>query len=578
MFLDLASAYYGVVRETVLGSGLSGRSVESIAESLGLTTEDLQLLRHHVAAEPILQTQDAVPLLEELAREMHSSTWFLLAQDDNLVHTHRGTRPGGALADVLFNILFAKVLKRRDPAAFRNTVPVFPWDGLRAPLGLNDQGLGTPQPLGDVVYADDLATFVLCRSASSMRSALSGVASATLEVLGPHGLRPNYGPKKTAAIVALHGPGSRAARSTLFGTLRAKLPVFLEHSGMIRLDLVTHYRHLGSTLSYNGGLTAEIKLRLALGRAAFKEGRQRLFSCRQEGLLGFTASSFVCVPTAALRLRFLGQLTRHGSAVQTTSTLRDPDGGWVQCPATAGVSRTLLPAPTPVMCPALLRDLQALVSGDDQAIFDVVRKHIEPLPVLRRTLRHWTANVLSEALRASGEDVLLVLHAEHLCSHVSGHVESEPSVGSFVPLIHPVPRALPIRVAPVRWIGRLCPAWAAQWGVESLPSAPLAWPLQRSALSFPVAALCCCPPSPPFSFLSVTDPAPGRLRHLRANRGWFVDFLSLLEFLLPLAQVGVPVLLRVPCPSQALGPVAEWLLRQAMPAGSFPCCFTLEFN
>ncbi|CAE7699183.1 unnamed protein product [Symbiodinium sp. CCMP2456] len=808
LFLDLASAYYGVVRETVLGSGLSDRPVEDIAASLGLNSDDLQLLRHHVATEPIFQTQQASPILEELAREMHSSTWFMLARDNSLVHTHRGTRPGGALADIVFNVLFGKVLCRRDADALRESVPMFPWDGVRAPFashGPQSSEKGTPQPLGDVVYADDLATFVLCGSAGEMRSALSGVAAATLDVLGPHGLRPNYGPKKTAALVAMHGPGSRAARSALFGSMGCKLPVLLEHSGMIKLDLVACYRHLGSHLSYDGSLTTEIKYRLALGRAAFKEGRQRLFACRQVslerraflfktyvlsvvmsgvgtwpwltgsewqlfsgGIIGLyrqllclrssggyavTTSQILArsgLPSpasllAAARLRFLGQLVRHGSdvawavlrwytpfqravlhscqwllqAVRSTSSLTDPEVNWetwrqvicdspghwkgllkraeawhcevisftascdsfvrkvwspcspsataavfascahaclrcgiafrtqqawgahahrahgylspahrlavgrrcvacglivanqtrlrkhfktspacllvaqsasgtfavdlsegqVQCPAVAGVPKASLPPPAPVLCPELLHDLRSLTDCNDQTVYDIVCKHIEPLPVLRRTLEAWVHSVVVEALRIAGSDVLLILHAEHLCSQVSGLEELMPSVlGSFCPLICPVPTALPLRVAPVRWIGALCHTWVSRLGLDSRPTAPLVWPLRGPTLAFPVAAFCCCPPSPPFSLSHVVDHSSCSLRHLRANSRWFHDVLVLLELLMTAVRDGIPVMLRFACTPQALGPVAEWLSLQAASEGpDFHNCFTLEF-
>ena len=235
LFLDLASAYYGVIRETVLGSGLSDRPIEDIAASLSLTAEDLQLLRHYVSCEPVLASQDAGALLSELTREMHASTWFLLAKDDKVVHTHRGTRPGGALADIVFNVLFGKVLRRRDPSVLQPATPVIPWDGDRSPFTSSTAPQGSnhlPQTVGDVVYyADDLATFVVSNSAAELKPALCGVATATLDVLGPHGLRPNYGPKKTAAVVSVQGRGSRQARRVLFGDLRAKLPVFLEHSG-----------------------------------------------------------------------------------------------------------------------------------------------------------------------------------------------------------------------------------------------------------------------------------------------------------------------------------------------------------
>ncbi|OLQ01431.1 hypothetical protein AK812_SmicGene15825 [Symbiodinium microadriaticum] len=283
LFLDLTSAYYGIIRETVLGAGLSDRSIEEMASSLSLTPEDLQLLRHYVSCEPVLASQDASTLLAELSREMHASTWFVLSQDRQLVHTHRGTRPGGALADIVFNVLFAKVLERRDPSVLSAVTPVIPWDGQFSPFAPaadpKSHG-GQPQTLGEVVYADDLASFTVSRTAEGLRSALGGAAAATLDVLGPHGLRPNYGPKKTAAIVAVAGRGSRKVRRTLFGDLRGKLPVFLEHSGVARIDLVTSYKHLGSHLSYDGHMLVEIRYRLALGRAAFKEGRQRLFACR----------------------------------------------------------------------------------------------------------------------------------------------------------------------------------------------------------------------------------------------------------------------------------------------------------
>ncbi|CAE7583236.1 unnamed protein product, partial [Symbiodinium sp. CCMP2456] len=104
LFVDLAAAYYSVVRETILGPQLGDRSVCSIAASLGLSAPDLQMMQAHIAEHPVLQEQSAAPLFVELARELHSHTWFVLTNDNTLVRTHRGTRPGGALADVVFNL------------------------------------------------------------------------------------------------------------------------------------------------------------------------------------------------------------------------------------------------------------------------------------------------------------------------------------------------------------------------------------------------------------------------------------------------------------------------------------------
>ncbi|CAE7762507.1 unnamed protein product [Symbiodinium microadriaticum] len=807
MFLDLASAYYGVIRETVVGSGLSDKPIEAIAESLALTAEDLQLLRHYASEEPALQTQDASELLLELGREMHASTWFVLSKDDQVVHTSRGTRPGGALADIVFNVLFSKVLQRRDPEALRDTVPVLPWDGRRSPYpDLEGSSAGEPQALGDVVYADDLATFVVSPTAIALRPALGRVASATLDVLGPHGLRPNYGPKKTAAIIAVNGKGSRGVRRSLFGDLRAKLPVFLEHAGAVRIDLVAHYKHLGSHLSYDGTMLTEIKYRLALGRAAFKEGRQRLFACRRipierraflfrtyvlsavmagagtwpwlsvtewqafsggivnlyrqllclkaEGGYEVTTSQilFRCgLPSPAsllalARLRFLSQLARYGpdpawavlswytpfqkaldsscrwllQAVQGFSSLLDPAQHWhtwqdllvnqpgrwkgllkraeawhqeanamqalmvcsarnlwtqrplpatvgglsdcahacllcglafrtqqawgahahrahgylspahqcakgrrcpacgltlanltrlrkhfktsaiclqisqgyvdaptfplefseghVQFPATGGVARATLPATQEVICQPLAEALMRLQDADDVQIFEMVRSHIEPLPVLRRTLEQWVVALPDSHLKSSAQDVLLVLYAEHQCSRISGKVtgSSEP-LGAFEPVVRPVPVSFPLLDAPVAWIGGLCPRWVDFWGLGSLAPSPLSWPIHPSGSLSGAAAVCCFVPPPPFPCSRVDAPPPCRLRSLRANRVWLGQVLSSIELLLLRVRAGIPVLLRLPVPFSALRPFSEWLVQQAVALAPTPNCFTLEF-
>ena len=807
LFLDLTSAYYGVIRETVMGSGLTGRSLEAMAESLSLTKEDLQLLRHYVACEPVLESQNASTLLSELTREMHASTWFVLAQDSQVMHTHRGTRPGGALADIVFNVLFGKVLQRRDPQAFRGTTPVVPWDGAFSPFPSANCApeTGEPQSVGDVIYADDLATFVVSNTAAGLRPAISGVASATLDVWGPHGLRPNYGPRKTAAIIAAHGKGSRQVRREFFGDLRAKLTVFLEHAGAARIDLVTHYKHLGSHLTYDGSMLTEIKYRLALGRAAFKEGRQRLFACKRisiqrraslfrthvlsavlagagtwpwlsttewqtfsggiinlyrqllclktEGGYEVTTAQILTrcglpSPTCLLsvaRLRFLGQLTRHGpapawailrwyssfqraaaaacrwllQAVAGTSTLGDPvldweswrvlildrPGHWKgllkraeawhceatamvaaidsssrrlwsngetqgsscglqecehacllcgiafstrqawgahahrahgyhsqahkcaqgrRCPAcgltlasltrlrkhfktspaclqvaqgrfdvptfpldfseghaqfpASGGAREGLPHAQVVLCDPLSEDLGKLQSADDVTIFETVKAHIEPLPVLRATLRAWLDSVSDSALSDAGRDVLLILHAEHLCSRISGTAQHSHTHGTgFRPEVYPLVAVLPLAIAPVAWLGCLCPAWAASWGLDFLPPAPLTWPLEPSRLLATAAAICCQIPDPPFTFSRAVEPAPCSLRVLRANRYWLDHVMTAVELLLQRARAGAPVFLRFTVPHCSLRPFSDWISQQADASSPNPSCFTLEF-
>ncbi|CAE7225872.1 unnamed protein product [Symbiodinium sp. KB8] len=282
LFVDISAAYYGVIREAILGAQGDGRPIEALASSLGLSRDDLQRLQYFINEEPVLRTQQASDLLCEVANELHQNTWFLLSGDTQLIETYRGTRPGGSLADVIFNILFCKVLDRRDKAAFCQHVPQVAWAGVRSPWanhGGQDQVCRITE-VSDVVYADDLASFLGCRQAAHLPGALSGAAAETVDTLLPHGLNANVGPTKTAAVVAPAGPGSRAVRGDLYGTRRGRLSVLPENRGAFLLDLVPAYRHLGSYITHNGCMLMEIRHRLAAGRAALKEGKQRLFACR----------------------------------------------------------------------------------------------------------------------------------------------------------------------------------------------------------------------------------------------------------------------------------------------------------
>ncbi|CAE7865768.1 unnamed protein product, partial [Symbiodinium necroappetens] len=280
IFIDLSAAYYAVIRETLFGKDLSSRPVHEIAEALGLDRDDLQALTHLIENEAILQQQDAPVLMRELAQEFHQQTWFVLHGDTHLISTFRGTRPGGTLADIMFNLLFGQALRRRKSSSLRSAVPSVPWGGHRSPFPRHLEGSSSAKDIPDIVYADDLCIPVVCDKASNLRSVVSAVAADTFDTLTPHALRVNLGPTKTAAIMAHTGVGSRAARHESFGVLKGRAPILPEGKGLMWLDLVARYRHLGAVVAYDGSLRADVKHRLALARNAFRDGRRRLFACK----------------------------------------------------------------------------------------------------------------------------------------------------------------------------------------------------------------------------------------------------------------------------------------------------------
>ncbi|CAE7611352.1 unnamed protein product, partial [Symbiodinium sp. CCMP2456] len=332
LFVDIAAAYYGVVREAILGCRGSSCPLEQLVASLGLTRADMQLLQVYIEQEPVLAQQEAPALFREVAEELHRNTWFILSGDTQVVETHRGTRPGGSLADILFSILFSRVLGRRCQTTLQPFVPQVCWSGARTPWPDKvDAHAACSVEASDVVYADDLASFLVCAHADAASHMISSVAADTIDTLLPHGLNANIGPTKTAALVVPMGKGSKAVRRKLFSEGKGRLVVLPENRGGFRLDLVPAYKHLGSIVTHDGCLLLEIRHRLSAGRSAMKEGKQRLFACKRVPLARRASIFRAHVLSAVLpgvgtwrklqgqveRLRFLGQLVRHG-----------PDAAW----------------------------------------------------------------------------------------------------------------------------------------------------------------------------------------------------------------------------------------------------------
>ncbi|CAE7500106.1 hypothetical protein AK812_SmicGene41735 [Symbiodinium microadriaticum] len=278
LFCDLKAAYYAVVRELLVGGGLSDATLEDITASLHLTNEDLQILSSYVEEDAIITDETDGSFLSAMAREIHSSTWFWLQNDDRIVHTRRGTRPGSSWADVMFGILFARVLERRGDFSDRDLLPQIPWSGQRELVPFDARRKQQQQiSIQDIIYADDLATCILTQEPQALPRAIQHVAGTQIDTLTEHGLQANIGPRKTAAVIAPLGSGARKVRYEVFTIAKGKLPVLCENRAGLHLDAVASYRHLGAVITHNGAMQPEIRSRLNQARLAFKEGRKLVF-------------------------------------------------------------------------------------------------------------------------------------------------------------------------------------------------------------------------------------------------------------------------------------------------------------
>ncbi|CAE7376905.1 unnamed protein product, partial [Symbiodinium necroappetens] len=278
LYADVASAYYNSVRDiTAQRLDVDGRPVDSLA--VANLPADVNVA-DALASGSAFRSNGASPWLESLAAEMHRGSWFALRGDHIPVVTHRGSRPGSSLADIMYSAGVGCILAKRDalrtadPTAGR--VPRIPWDGRR---DISPADAPTQWPsLSEVIWADDLAEFFLLSDSARAAHQVGLEASFLDEAFGSHGYTLTYGTSKTAAMVLLGGRGSKAAKRALFGRAGV-ITVVREHHPAASLPLVAQYKHLGVMVGTS--FLTELRARCASAWAAFRQGRVRAYRCRR---------------------------------------------------------------------------------------------------------------------------------------------------------------------------------------------------------------------------------------------------------------------------------------------------------
>ncbi|CAE7721597.1 unnamed protein product [Symbiodinium sp. CCMP2592] len=273
IFADVASAYYNSLRElTARHPCGDGRppNLDFVPEHDGL--------QQQLAKPSVLQQGGASAWLEAIVAEMHRRTWFTVTGDGQPVQTRRGSRPGSTFADLMFGAGVTAILDLKNelragtPGAAAK--PSIPWDGRRDlsyPSAAN-----TAVSLEDVVWADDVAECVVFEDAGSASVRVATSTSNFAEAFASFGYTLTFGATKTAAMMKLTGPGSRRARSELFGR-HACLPVLLENAPPATLPVVTSYKHLGMIQTPGNSLLPEIKYRCGNAWQAFRQGRKAVY-------------------------------------------------------------------------------------------------------------------------------------------------------------------------------------------------------------------------------------------------------------------------------------------------------------
>ncbi|OLQ08065.1 hypothetical protein AK812_SmicGene8458 [Symbiodinium microadriaticum] len=267
VFLDLREAFHRVARPLVHGGDLSDSHLAQVLHQLQLPPARMDDLRAYVRRSSLLVDSGASEWAADIIKEFQADSWLTIGT--GLAAVEDGTRPGDALADVVFSFLFAAVLRRIREAIQAAGVDVhLPWseEWFRTLCDDGQQPTCQVAPV-DVSWMDDLALLLTATSpekiVESVRTAATILTDECIRAL----LRPNLDRGKTEALVSFVGKGAQKVRSAIFRSSDPSISLSSDLWPDARLRLVPKYRHLGGILHWRGSLDPEIRHRTAQGLA-----------------------------------------------------------------------------------------------------------------------------------------------------------------------------------------------------------------------------------------------------------------------------------------------------------------------
>eukprot|EP00435_Cladocopium_sp_Y103_P014745 s1030_g3.t1 len=278
LFLDLAEAFYRVVRPLALSGTISDEVISAMAARLGLDDNVVHELHQLLLAPSAIEDANLPHHAQRAIRAIHCDTHFSLRGQSDRCITTLGSRPGDAYADVVFGYLWAKILhKLHDALSLHDLQELIPGDLGPAWFGATVEAADATIEFLGPCWCDDLCVCMSADSLPLLQQKVSHISGLLLDLCRVHGMTPNVQKGKTELMFSVRGKGSRAFKHQWFcpGAPQG-FPVLCE-TGFSEIPLVSCYKHLGGVLHHSGDLKQEVRRRLAMAHQAFTQHRKLLF-------------------------------------------------------------------------------------------------------------------------------------------------------------------------------------------------------------------------------------------------------------------------------------------------------------
>ncbi|CAE6971530.1 unnamed protein product, partial [Symbiodinium sp. CCMP2592] len=275
-FYDLKAAYYRVLRQVLLKSPDEDAALLRLLHQAGVPLQAVGELCQHLQSLATLAEAEVSGHLQSVVADLFRGSWFRLEPESLLTATHRGSRPGDPLADLLFGFCFASYLQSVElTLAQRGLSTAVPIEEHAAPW----HSWEVPSSIQHASWADDYAHLQQAPEAPDLELVVVQAVQVHLERASSVGMALTFAADKTATLLPL--TCTRAPLPVTPQNPKGLPGLFVQDdiTGLSHfLPIVDSYRHLGGVVTANCTPSVDIAYRFSMASAVLRPLRRRLFA------------------------------------------------------------------------------------------------------------------------------------------------------------------------------------------------------------------------------------------------------------------------------------------------------------
>jgi len=250
LFSDLSAAFPSIVRRLAVGNSITDCELCDRLKAIGFGPDMIVDTLHMLRSLKVWEKARTPKQLCAILRETLGTTWFAMESLSGATAYTSGTSAGTALADIIFTVAFAAVLK----SIRCNLEALELIHSVEVPMGCFGETEAIHTKFQEISYADDVV-FPIVADALTLVNKTVVTAEVILFEFSKFGLKMNLAPGKSSAVFDFRGPKSIEARTK--AERLEYIPIEAPNGTIAQLDRVSIQKHVGSKYVGGGALMPE---------------------------------------------------------------------------------------------------------------------------------------------------------------------------------------------------------------------------------------------------------------------------------------------------------------------------------